>query len=121
MSTPRDVAALVGPTATVMVASEALNFHIWRANLPQVTYLDGMILFVVGVAILRAYRRWVLGWPTLVTLSGWFSVLLGLFRIFAPEAQQAPPTTLTFVGLGILFAAGCVMTYRAYVGEAEHR
>jgi hypothetical protein len=104
-----------------MVASEALNFHIWKTNIPALTYLNGMILFVAGVAVLRAYRRWVLGWPTLVTFSGWFSLLLGLFRIFAPEAQQAPPTKLTFVGLGILFAAGCVMTYRAYVGGAEYR
>jgi hypothetical protein len=121
MSNPRDVAALVGPAAAIMVASEALNFRIWATNLPPVTYLDGMILFVVGVAILRAYRRWVLGWPTLVTLSGWFAVLLGLFRVFAPEARQAPPTPLTYVGLGILFAAGCVMTYQAYAGPSASR
>ena len=75
MASPQNVAALVGPAIVALTSSEALNYHIWATNIPPVTYLNGTILFVGGVAILRAHDRWVLGWPVIVTLSGWFAVL----------------------------------------------
>lgn len=101
----------------VLSASEALNFRIWETNIPPVTYLDGIILFVAGLAVIRAHNVWVLEWPVLVTLSGYFAILLGLFRVFAPGVQQAAPGIGTYVGLGALFLAGAIMTYNAYLGR----
>jgi hypothetical protein len=119
MASPRNVAALVGPAIVALTSSEALNYHIWATNLPPVTYLNGTVLFVVGVAILRAHDRWVLGWPVIVTLAGWFAVLGGLLRMFVPEASQVPRTSLTYVGLGILLVVGCFLTYKAYATRGE--
>ncbi len=108
------MAGLIGPTLAAMTLSELLHLRIWTTNDPRVTYLNGVLLFLGGVAILRAHNRWVLGWPVLVTLTGCFGVLGGLFRMFAPEAPQAPIATPTYVVIASLFAVACLLTYEGY-------
>lgn len=41
-----------------LTISEALNLHIWRVNIVPVTYLNGLLLFVAGLSIVRAHNRW---------------------------------------------------------------
>jgi len=114
MADSKQLAGLIGPAMIAITASEALNFQIWATSMPQVVYLNGTILFVAGLAIIRAHNRWVAGWPVLITLTGWFVFLEGSYRIFVPEARQAPDNAFTYVGLIILFAAGAAMTFEAY-------
>ena len=83
------IAGLVGPTLIALSASEALNYHIWDDNLVPVTYLDGTLLFVGGLSVVRAHNRWRGGWPVLTTLAGWSALMLGLARIFAPPGPAA--------------------------------
>ena len=71
------IAGLVGPTLMALSASEALNYGIWEENLAPVTYLDGALLFVGGLSIVRAHNRWTSGWPVLTTLSAWSALVLG--------------------------------------------
>jgi len=116
MADSKHMAGLLGPTIVAMTASEILNLHIWATVTPPLTYLDGTILFVVGLSILRAHNRWA-GWPVLVTLVGWFAVGLGLFRMFAPEAQVGGVNVQTYAFIAVLFAAGAYLTYQAYRRE----
>jgi proline iminopeptidase len=113
MTNSRKIAGLVGPTVIVLTISEAMNFHIWTVNIAPVTYLNGTLLLVAGLAIIRVHNLW-RGWPVLVTLTGWFCILGGLYRMFVPEAPQAPQNTSTYVGLGVLFAIGIFLTFKAY-------
>jgi hypothetical protein len=76
-----------------VAASEAINLHIWATNIAAVTYLNGTLLFVTGLSIIRIHNRWSAGWPVMITLVGWAALISGLFRMFAPSAQQAGPTT----------------------------
>ena len=46
-------------------------------------YLSGALMFVTGLAVVRAHNLWVRNWTVLVTLTGWFFLLLGLLRMFA--------------------------------------
>ena len=85
---PKRIAGLVGPTLMALSASEALNHRIWEEHLAPVTYLDGALLFVGGLSIVRVHNRWTRGWPLLTTLVGWSALLLGLGRMFAPEVRQ---------------------------------
>jgi hypothetical protein len=62
----------------------------------------------------------------LVTLAGWFSATLGLFRMFAAGAYQQgaarTPTPVFMVLEAILLLGGIVMTFKAYTGgEIEGR
>jgi hypothetical protein len=109
-----NIAGLIGPTAMALTLSEAMNYHIWAINIPPVTYLNGTILFVVGLSIIRAHNHWTRGWPVLVTLTGWLAMLGGLYRMFAPEAQQVSQSPATYVGLAVLFTIGAMLTFKAY-------
>jgi uncharacterized membrane protein YhaH (DUF805 family) len=109
------VAGLVGPTLIALNASEAMNPHIW-SNIAHITYLSGSLWFVAGLAILRAHHRWMLGWPVLITLVGWFVILGGLFRMFFPESAQqgVQNTPIALAGQMVLLAIGIFLTYKAY-------
>ena len=113
MAVSRRIAGLVGPTLLALSASEALNYRIWEENLAPVTYLDGALLFVGGLSIVRAHNRWMWGWPLLTTLVGWSGLVLGLLRMFAPQARQARRTAAVDGVLAAMFASGVVLTFQA--------
>ena len=117
MTRSKEIAGLLGPTLTAIAVSEAMNLHIWGTNIAPVTYLVGILLFVAGLAIVRAHNRWIRGWPVLVTLVGWAAIFGGLFRMLAPEAQrglQNVPTFGVYAVDMVLFAIGMLMTFKAY-------
>lgn len=120
----RRIAALVGPTIVAMVASEfpLVQPHLYDAQIPPVVYLSGALMFVGGLAIVRAHNKWVRDWTVLVTLSGWFFLVLGLFRMFAAGSYQrgsaGTSATVFMVLEGALLVLGLVMTFQAYRREA---
>ena len=114
------IAALVGPTIVAMVASEfpLVQPHLYDAQIPPVVYLSGVLMFVGGLAIVRVHNRWMRDWTVLITLSGWFFLALGLFRMFAAGAYQRgsaqTSATLFMVLEGALFVLGLIMTFQGY-------
>jgi hypothetical protein len=115
------IAGLVGPALIALSASEALNYRIWDDNLAAVTYLNGTLLFVAGLAIVRVHNRWMRGWPVLTTLVGWSAMALGLVRMFAPEARQPRRNAAIDGVLAALFTGGVVLTFKAYRPGAQQR
>lgn len=113
MAGSRDLAGLVGPTLMAIAASEAINLHIWATSLAPVVYLNGTVLVVAGTAIARAHNRWTRDWRVLVTLLGWLGMLVGLYRMFAPQARQGGQNLPTYVVIAVLFALGVVLTFNA--------
>jgi len=124
MASSKRIAGLLGPTIVVMVASEfpLVQPHLYDAQIPPVVYLSGVLLFVAGLAIVRAHNVWRRDWTVLVTLSGWFFLLLGLFRMFAAGLYQrssANASSIFFMILeGVLFVLGLIMTFKAYSRSA---
>lgn len=120
MPDSKRVAALVGPTIVAMLVSEfpLVQPHLYDGQIPPVVYLSGVLMFVGGLAIVRAHNRWARDWTVLVTLSGWFALLLGLVRMFAAGRYQrssANTSTTVFMVLeSLLLLAGVIMTYKAY-------
>ena len=78
------------PTIVAMIVSEFpfVQPHLYDTQIPPVVYLSGVLMFVAGLAIVRVHNRWARDWTVLVTLAGWFSGTLGLFRMFAAGAYQ---------------------------------
>jgi len=124
MASSKRIAGLLGPTIVVMVACEfpLVQPHLYDVQIPPVVYLSGVLLFVAGLAIVRAHNVWRRDWTVLVTLSGWFFLLLGLFRMFAAGLYQrssANASSMFFMMLeGILFVLGLIMTFKAYSRSA---
>ena len=117
----RRIASLLGPTIIVMIASEfpLVQPHLYDAQIAPVVYLSGVLMFVAGLAIVRAHNRWRTDWTTLVTVSGWFALALGVVRMFAAGAYQQRAGTIgvpVFITTeSVLLACGVVMTFKAYV------
>jgi hypothetical protein len=121
MRTSRTIAGLAGPMLIALTISELLNPRIFDANIAPVTYLSGSLWFLAGLAILRVHNRWSRAWPVVVTLVGWFAVVLGALRMFAPElaAQGASTGPTATVTQAVLLAVGAFLTYRAHGREAD--
>lgn len=115
MTDSKNIAGLIGPTMIAIGTSEALNFRIFATNNAPLISLNGGLLFVAGLAIVRVHNRWTRGWPVIVTLVGWIGILGGLFRMFAPEVQQKGQNAPTTIITAILVAAiGLFLTFKAY-------
>lgn len=120
MQNSKRIAGLVGPTLVAMLVSESplVQPHLYDTQLPPVVYLSGTLMFVAGLAIVRSHNRWALDWTVLVTLSGWFFVLLYLLRMFAAGRYQtgaASTSAAVFVVLeSVLLVFALVMTFKAY-------
>lgn len=117
MTNSKKIAGLVGPSIVAITASELPNLHIWAVNNPTVTYLNGTLLFIAGLSIVRAHNCWTKSWPILITLTGWFAILGGLYRMFFPEAQQLAENITTYIMVIILCMIGIFLTFKAYSRE----
>ena len=120
MPNSRQIAGLVGPTIIAMIVSEfpLVQPHLYDAQIPPVVYLSGVLMFVAGLAIVRAHNHWARDWTVLVTLSGWFALALGLIRMFAAGNYQRRSAgldvTVFMAAEGVLLMCGLVLTFKAY-------
>jgi hypothetical protein len=119
MANSKSIAGSIGPSIVAITISETVNIHIWAGNTAAGVHFNGAVLFVAGLAIVRAHNLWVGGWPVLVTLAGWFLMLLGLFRMFFPELQLegAKHTSAVIMETMLVLVFGIFLTYKAYSWE----
>lgn len=120
-SNSRSIAALVGPVAVAVAATEALNLDIFRQNPPQFVYLNGAILFASGLALVRAHPVWERSWVTLITLLRWGVLLLGSYRMIFPTAVSTPDKTVIIGSVTLLGTIGAYLCYKGYVRNFTRR
>ncbi len=120
MANSRQLGGLLGPAIGVILLSEfpLIQPHLYEAQIPPVIYLSGIIMFVSGLALLQAHNVWQKNWTVLITLAGWFLLLLGLVRMFAASQYQQAiqrASSITFMVLeGCLFLVALTITFKAY-------
>lgn len=121
----RRLGALVGPSVMAIIASEfpLVQPNLYTEQIPPVVYLSGVLLFVAGLAIVRAHNRWARDWTVLLTLTGWAALGLGLVRMFAAgayRASSAQTAPVVFMAIeGVLFTIGAVITVASYRHRAH--
>jgi len=127
MTNSTRIAGLLGPTLIAISITEWMNLGAFTAAIgpsfaPHV-YLNGTLLFVAGLAIVRAHNHWTRGWPVLITLVGWVAMLGGLSRMTEPVAAQEAGRhpILLYGSLVAVFAVGVVLTFKAYGGREVQR
>jgi hypothetical protein len=114
MINSRQLAQIIGPTLSVMTLSEMMNLPIWESNNLSVLFLNGVLLFIGGISIIRVHNFWVRSWTILITLIGWLTIILGLLRMFFPTAEQADENLSTYLLLTVLFVIGLFLTLKGY-------
>ena len=118
MEKSRSLAGIIGPTLIVMVMSElkAWNPNLYDTQIVPLVYLSGVLMFIAGLSIVRTHNIWVLGWPLSITLVGWLGMLLGLIRMFFPQAYTAQfENGLSALIIEVfLILLGIFLTFKAY-------
>lgn len=116
----KKIGGLLGPAIVAMIISEfpLVQPHLYDAQIPPVVYLSGTLMFVAGLAIVRAHNYWAKDWAILITISGWFFLALGLSRMFFASAylkQSASTSSEVFIAVEvILLLVGLVITFKSY-------
>ena len=109
------IGSILGPALMIVLSSEYLNFKIWENVAPTVVALNGLILLICGLTIVRFHNFWHLNWALAITILGWLLSLAGTFRLFVPNAKQAGKSRVTTLIMLILFMIGSFITYKSYV------
>lgn len=130
MSTSKTIAALLGPTLVATAVMVLANLQAMptlikqMSKTPMFIVLSGYAAFVPGLAIVYFHNRWSGGWPVLITLFGWLSLVIGLIRMVFPVqlagimAKAAPtlPGVLPVIGVVFLLIGG-FLSLKAYVRD----
>lgn len=92
------------------------NPTLYDTQIVPLIYLNGVLFFVAGLALVRSHNIWIYGWQTVVTLIGYLLIILGLFRMFFPQIQQAEfeNNNSIFIVEIILILVGIFLTFKAY-------
>ena len=116
----KSIGGLLGPAMLVIVLSEfpLVQPDLYDAQIPPVVYLSGALMFVAGLAIVRAHNHWVRDWSVLITAAGWFFLVLGVLRMFFASAylqQSASTSSVAFLAIeGLLILVALVITIQSY-------
>ena len=118
MEKSKSIAGIVGPTLIVMVFSEMRlwNPTLYDRQIVPLIYLNGVLFFVAGLAIVKSHNIWIYGWQTLLTIIGYIVIIVGLFRMFFPQIQKAEFNNNNFILTVeiILILMGIFLTFKAY-------
>jgi uncharacterized membrane protein HdeD (DUF308 family) len=118
MKNSKTLAGLVGPALLAIGVTEAINLRTLEEAQPPpgLVYLNGGLLFVAGIAILRVHNYWTRRWPVIITITGWAILFVGVLRLIAP-ARATSGSGWVYGLLAVMVAAGAVLTYRGYQAE----
>jgi hypothetical protein len=128
MTTSKSIAGLIGPTL-IAVATSVANPGLSAVLIeqgsrdPVLIYVTGILMFIAGLAIVRAHNRWVAAWPVLVTALGWLALIGGLCRMLFPiqlgeaAAKFGSHPDVTLGAAVVLFVAGAFLSFQAYRRE----
>ncbi len=107
MTTSKTIAALLGPTLIATAVSLLANLDISQTLIeglsqsPALIMIAGYAAFVPGLAIVYFHNRWTNGWPVLVTVMGWLSLIVGLLRMVLPTQLAAMATKIAPAAAGV--------------------
>ncbi len=121
MANSKHIAGLLEPSLIAISITESMNLDIFSNTSAHLVYLNGILLFVAGLSIVRVHNQWTASWPVLVTLMGWLFLLGGLARMIAPvssqEAAHHPTAVLALTSM--LLMIGIVLTLKGYGREVS--
>jgi len=100
METSVFLAKLIGPLLVVIGIGLLIRHKDFREMATQflanraMIFLAGLLTLVAGLAMVNTHNVWELGWPVIITIIGWLSVVGGVFRILCPASVQSIGTSM---------------------------
>ncbi|MDP3705476.1 MAG: hypothetical protein Q8R24_06155 [Legionellaceae bacterium] len=91
-----------------------INMH------PGLFFIFSVITLVFGLILVTGHNIWVMGWPVIVTLLGWFILFNSLVRLLFPDTAMrlgraffTHPGKMRILGV-VLLIFGMLLLYHAY-------
>jgi len=120
------LAKLIGPVLLLMGAGMIVNAKAYRPVLEEIVrnralvVLFGLMTMSAGLAVVLTHNVWVAGWPVLITIVAWLTMISGAFRLLAPQdaikfgrrVYEQPNGIYT--GAAIWLVVGAVLTFFGY-------
>lgn len=121
----RYIAGLIGPVLVAIGASLLFNRGLIEEIGAEVardragTFLTGLLMLCAGLAIVQLHQT-LQGWPAIVTVIGWLTVLSGLGRIVFPFelagiAPQIVHGPAPMIAAAACLAVGGFLSFKAYL------
>lgn len=85
-------------------------------------FMSGVLTLPVGLAIVIVHNVWVAGWPVIITILGWLSIVAGFARILAFDRigsigrAMIDKTAFVAVPAAVMAALGAYLSYQGYFG-----
>jgi uncharacterized protein YjeT (DUF2065 family) len=121
------LARLLGPVLLVMGIGMLLDQRAYRAMAEEflasraLIYISGLIALVTGLVIVNFHNRWAFGWPVIITIFGWLSLIGVVVRILAPDRVKRLGSafldnaeTMRIAGI-VVVALGAILSIAGYV------
>lgn len=121
----RFIAGLIGPVMIAIGASLLFNSGLLKELGDEVardkagTFLTGLLLLCAGLGIVQLHQT-LQGWPAVVTVIGWLTVIGGIVRILFPFelaglAPQIVNGPAPMIAAAACLATGAFLTVKAYL------
>ena len=120
------IARLIGPLFATIGVGMLTNTGTYRQiaqqylTNPAIIYFSGMLILLIGLAILNFHNAWTRDWRSAVTFIGWLMTVIGVWRIIAPQfipfvASAVIANQHFFVAFGVsMLTLGGFVTYKGY-------
>ena len=90
METSKILARIIGPVMIIPAIGIFLNFNTYQGMIgefsksPSLCYLGGFMALLMGLVILQFHNKWEAGWPVVITILGWITIIKGVALIIFP-------------------------------------
>ena len=108
-------------TAAVLIRyKESLALEEEAVKSPEITYLSGFAILMLGVLLVVSHSVWTFDWRLVITIVGWLVLLKGLGRIFFPSAvgrliKKKRENRWFILGEIVVFLVGLYLLYRGFI------
>jgi hypothetical protein len=121
------LAKLIGPVLLAMSAGMIFNAKAYRPVLEEIVrnralvVVFGLMTMSAGLAVVLTHNVWVAGWPVLITIVAWLTMISGAFRLLAPQdaikfgrRMYEQPNGI-FIGAAIWAVIGAIFCFFGYL------
>ncbi len=118
----------MGPSLIVPAVGVLLNLEAYQGLVAEFSrsaslcYLGGFVALLLGLIVLQFHNKWEAGWPVVITILGWITLVKGAFLIVLPGLVSnlwhplAASSGPFIVSLGISLVIGVFLTVKGYWG-----
>ena len=121
------LARIIGPLLVIVSVSILLNVKMYQRmyteyiKSPALMYLAGTYALLLGLLMIQFHNLWIKGWPVIITILAWMSVIKGVVILLFPNSitkiskLYTGSRTPLIVNAILILILGLVLGYVGYV------